>query len=308
MLYSEDLFFSKHNLTNPWHLTSPLASLRFSQINIICLLWLQCTLPLAQDGRELNPSNKADNQMLPMPSASARGGARPDPKGPRGTERTAPGKPLGRGAGTALSPGFLPRDNSGTTAICSVGRAEQKHPCKRGSCERRRRDPRRGGDADSPAGPCGRAARAAPRTLPRPPASGSGGTAPRGRGRACSCGRAPAAGQGHPRGARVLREGRKGCSSRLSSQPAVTANNLCLHRATAGFSSWALRQNLLRLFQGREELWCLRQRRRKGPEGENGRGKRRRVRAAPGLFLDGFTRQQFGSNFPMQLLSFETNV
>lgn len=57
LLYSEDLFFSKHHLTNPWHLTSPLGSSRFSQINFICMLCLHCALPLAEDGRGLNPRN-----------------------------------------------------------------------------------------------------------------------------------------------------------------------------------------------------------------------------------------------------------
>lgn len=46
----------------------------------------------------------------------------------------------------------------------------------------------------------------------------------------------------------------------------------------------------------------------KGTGGRERAGEATAGQTGTGVSLDSFTRQQFGSNFAMQLLSFETNV
>lgn len=224
--------------------------------------------------------------------------AGPGPKGPRGRR---PGEAAVPRSGAALSPRFLPYGNTGTTAVSSVGRAEQKRPGNRVSSEqrRKRRACRRGGDADSPASPeDGQQEQLQGRCL-----GSCGGSARRGRGRACSCGRAPAAGQGCPRGARVPRKGRKVCSSRLSSQP--RPRTTCVRKGRLPGSQVQRWDNIYCGYSRRgssTDACCERDRRK------NRRGKRWPIRAAPELLSDGFTGQQFGSNFSLQLISFKTSV
>lgn len=113
-------------------------------------------------------------------------------------------------------------------------------------------------------------------------------------------------GQGCPTGRGCIGKGGKGEKGALLDS-AVTANNPCLHRASPGLK-FSAETEFIAVIPGEGRALRLAAVAAKGTGGRERAGEETAGQCGTGALLGGFTSQQFDSNFPMQLLSFETSV